>query len=98
MRQHIALPLGRIELNAAQQQGQLRGIQLQQTLNPGWPVEEAARQRLSPDPLHPGEFLVWQADGQWFERTPYYEAVALTGEGVFDTLKAVSKIVLKSLG
>jgi len=72
--------------------------ELQRTLNPGWPVEEASRQRLTPDPLHPGEFLVWQADGQWFERAPYYEAVALTGEGVFDTLKAVSKVVLKSLG
>ncbi len=72
--------------------------ELQQTLNPGWPVEEPGRQRLSPDPLHPGEFLVWQGEGHWFERAPYYEAVALTGEGVFDTLKAVSKIVLKSLG
>lgn len=29
---------------------------------------------------------------------PDFEAVALTGEGVFDTLKAVSKLVLKSLG
>ena len=72
--------------------------ELQQTLNPGWPVAEAARQRQTPDPLHPGELLVWQADGQWFERAPYYEAVALTGEGVFDTLKAVSKVVLKALG
>ena len=71
---------------------------LQATLNPGWPVTDPARQRLTPDPLHPGEHLVWQADGQWFERAPYYEAVATTGDGVFDTLKAVSKHVLKSLG
>ncbi|HJS47825.1 MAG TPA: GTPase domain-containing protein [Gemmatimonadales bacterium] len=71
---------------------------LQQTLNPGWPVEEASRHRLVPDPMHPGEFLVWQADGHWFERAPHYEAVALTGDGVFDTLKAVSKVVLKALG
>jgi len=28
---------------------------------------------------------------------PEYEAVAVTGEGVFDTLKAVSKLVLKTL-
>jgi hypothetical protein len=27
----------------------------------------------------------------------YFESVAFTGEGVFDTLKAVSKSVLKSL-
>jgi len=30
-------------------------------------------------------------------RAPYFDAVAVTGEGVFDTLKAVSKLVLKSL-
>jgi signal recognition particle receptor subunit beta len=29
---------------------------------------------------------------------PDFEAVAVSGEGVFDTLKAVSKLVLKSLG
>lgn len=29
---------------------------------------------------------------------PDFEAVAITGEGVFDTLKAVSKLVLRSLG
>jgi hypothetical protein len=31
------------------------------------------------------------------ERAPYFEGVAVTGEGVFDTLKAVSKLVLKAL-
>jgi len=31
------------------------------------------------------------------ERATYFEAVAVTGDGVFDTLKAVSKLVLKSL-
>jgi len=40
---------------------------------------------------------VEQVDGVWIERAPYFEAVAVTGEGVFDTLKAVSKLVLKSL-
>ena len=34
---------------------------------------------------------------EWVERAPYFEAVAVTGDGVFDTLKAVSKLVLKSL-
>jgi signal recognition particle receptor subunit beta len=72
--------------------------ELQAALNPGWPVEEPARQRTAPDPYHESEFLVSQQDGQWIERAPYFEAVALTGEGVFDTLKAISKNVVKTLG
>ena len=72
--------------------------ELQAALNPGWPVEDATRQKLTADPYHEGENLVEQIDGQWIERAPYFEAVAMTGEGVFDTLKAVSKLVLKSLG
>jgi signal recognition particle receptor subunit beta len=72
--------------------------ELQAALNPGWPVEDAARQKSTPDPYHEGELLVEQLDSQWVERSPYFEAVAMTGEGVFDTLKAVSKLVLKSLG
>jgi hypothetical protein len=72
--------------------------ELQAALNPGWEVTEAARQRAVPDPQHPGEFLVQQLDtGEWVERAPHYEAVAVSGDGVFDTLKAVSKLVLKSL-
>ena len=72
--------------------------ELQAALNPGWPVGDAARQRLLADPQHEGEYLVYQQDGQWIERVPYFEAVALTGEGVFDTLRAISKTVVKSLG
>jgi mutual gliding-motility protein MglA len=72
--------------------------ELQAALNPGWPVEEAVKQKVATDPYHEGENLVEQIDGQWVERAPYFEAVAMTGEGVFDTLKAVSKLVLKSLG
>ena len=72
--------------------------ELQSALNPGWPVEDAARQRLTPDPNREAEYLVNQEDGQWIERAPYFEAVALTGEGVFDTLKAISKNVVKTLG
>jgi signal recognition particle receptor subunit beta len=71
--------------------------ELQASLNPGWPVEDPARQRPTPDPLHEGEFLVQEIEGQWIERVPYYEAVALSGEGVFDTLKALSKLVIKNL-
>ncbi|MFN8652698.1 MAG: GTPase domain-containing protein [Gemmatimonadales bacterium] len=72
--------------------------ELQAALNPGWPVDDAAKQKVAGDPYHEGENLVEQIDGQWVERAPYFEAVAMTGEGVFDTLKAVSKLVLKSLG
>jgi len=72
--------------------------QLQESLNPGWPVEDPAQQKLTPDPYHEGEHLVYQKDGQWIARAPYFEAVAVTGEGVFDTLKAVSKLVIKALG
>ena len=52
----------------------------------------------TPDPMRPGEFLVHRLEtGEWVERAPFHEAVAVSGEGVFDTLKAVSKLVLKSL-
>ena len=72
--------------------------ELQAALNPGWPVEDPQKQRVAPDPFRPGEYLVQQQEGQWIERSPYFEAVAMTGEGVFDTLKAVSKLVVKTLG
>jgi mutual gliding-motility protein MglA len=72
--------------------------ELQAALNPGWPVDDPARQRLTPDPNRESEYLVGQEDGQWIERAPYFEAVALTGDGVFDTLKAISKNVVKTLG
>jgi len=72
--------------------------ELQSALNPGWEVTEASRMRVAPDPFHAGENLVEQlATGEWVERAPYFEAVAVSGDGVFDTLKAVSKLVLKSL-
>src|SRR6266498_1445222 len=31
---------------------------LQASLNPGWPIEDAARQKQTPDTAHPGESLV----------------------------------------
>ena len=72
--------------------------ELQAALNPGWEVADAAKFRATPDPYHGGENLVDQIpSGEWVERAPYFEAVAITGEGVFDTLKAVSKLVLKAL-
>jgi mutual gliding-motility protein MglA len=71
---------------------------LQSSLNPGWEVEDPTRHRVLPDSSHPGENLIDQlSTGEWVERAPYFEAVAVTGDGVFDTLKAVSKLVLKSL-
>jgi len=72
--------------------------ELQEALNPGWPVEDPARQRPATDPDRPGEWLVQQMDGVWFERVPHFEAVAVQGIGVFDTLRSISKRVLKALG
>jgi len=73
--------------------------ELQSALNPGWEVTESSRMRVAPDPFHAGQNLVEQLPtGEWVERAPYFEAVAVSGDGVFDTLKAVSKLVLKSLG
>ncbi|MFZ5625586.1 MAG: GTP-binding protein [Gemmatimonadota bacterium] len=71
---------------------------LQAALNPGWPLEQPARQVVTPDPNYPGEFLIQQYDGVWVERAPAFEAVATQGIGVFDTLRAVSKLVIKTLG
>jgi len=72
--------------------------ELQAALNPGWEVSDPSRMRPLPDPAHPGEQLIEQLPtGEWIERAPYLEAVAVSGDGVFETLKAVSKLVLKSL-
>ena len=72
--------------------------ELQSCLNPGWELSDPQRRRVTPDPYHAGENLVEQIKtGEWVERAPYFEAVAVTGEGVFETLKAVSKLVLKTL-
>ena len=72
---------------------------LQASLNPGWPVAAAEKQKVTADSVFQGEYLIQQLPtGEWVERAAAYEAVAITGEGVFETLKAVSKLVLKSLG
>jgi signal recognition particle receptor subunit beta len=71
---------------------------LQASLNPGWEISDQMRMRPVADPLHPGEQLIQQLpSGEWIERAPYFEAVATSGDGVFDTLKAVSRLVLKAL-
>jgi len=72
--------------------------ELQENLNPGWSLEDPAKQRAIANPERPGEFLVEQLDGGWVERAPYFEAVAMRGDGVFDTLRSISKLVLKTLG
>ncbi len=72
--------------------------ELQDALNPGWPLEEPSRQRTTPDPDRPGELLIRQVEGSWVERVPWFEGVAVQGVGVFDTLRAISKKVLKALG
>ena len=72
--------------------------ELQAALNPGWEVTDPGRQRHTPDPTNPAESLVLQlTTGEWVEHAPSVEAVAVTGDGVFDTLRTVSKLVLKSL-
>jgi signal recognition particle receptor subunit beta len=72
--------------------------QLQDALNPGWEPADPTKARTTPDPYHAGQYLVSQLpSAEWVERAPYFEAVAIAGDGVFDTLKAVSKLVLKSL-
>lgn len=70
---------------------------LQAALNPGWPIDDAPSQKIIPDPAHPGENLVERAADGWLGRAPYTEGVAVRGDGVFDTLKTVSKLVLKTL-
>jgi len=72
--------------------------ELQAALNPGWEPAEPSKARVTPDPYHAGQNLVDQLpSGEWVERVPFFEAVAIHGDGVFDTLKAVSKLVLKAL-
>ena len=74
-----------VQIDEAERQGRVEALETQ-------------RQRIAPDPYHAGENLIEQIPtGEWVERAPYFEAVAVTGDGVFDTLKAVSKLVLKTL-
>ncbi len=70
---------------------------LQEQVNPGWEVTEPSKQKPVPDPWHAGEALVERRDGLWIQRAPHFESVAITGDGVFDTLKAVAKMVLRTL-
>ena len=71
--------------------------QLQEQLNPGWEVADTAKQRVTPDPLNESEEIVSQVDGTWIERASYIEAIALTGDGVFETLRHAAKLILKTL-
>jgi len=70
---------------------------LEAALNPGWPVEDPALQKITPDPSNPDHNIVDRAGDQWIGRAPCVEAVAVRGDGVFETLKVVSKMVLKTL-
>ena len=73
--------------------------ELDAVLNPGWEVTDPARQREAENPFRPGELLVERLpSGEWWERAPSFEAVASNGAGVFDTLKAVSKLVVRAIG
>ncbi len=71
--------------------------ELQQQLNPGWEVTDSAKQRETRDSRNEGEWLITQVDGTWIQRAPYVESIAVNGDGVFETLKHVAKLVLKAL-
>ncbi len=71
--------------------------ELQQQLNPGWEVVETGKQRQTPDPNNEGEWLVTQVDGTWVERAPFFESIAVSGDGVFEALRHIAKLVLKTL-
>ncbi len=71
--------------------------ELQQQLNPGWEVADSAKQRETKDSLTQGEWLITQVDGTWIQRASYVESIAVNGDGVFETLKHVAKLVLKAL-
>ena len=70
---------------------------LEAELNPGWPIEDPELQTAVPDPNNEGRMLRENVDGEWIARAPYMESVALSGDGVFETLRAVAKMVLKTL-
>ena len=73
--------------------------ELDAALNPGWEVTDPCRQREQENPFRSGELLVERLPtGEWWERAPTFEAVASGGTGVFDTLKAVSKLVVRAIG
>src|SRR3989441_7591808 len=65
---------------------------LQASLNPGWPVEDAGQQKLVPDPAHPGENLVDRGSNEWIGHAPYLEAVAVLRDRRVATLKLVCKM------
>ncbi len=71
--------------------------ELQQQLNPGWEVVGSGKQRQTPDPNNEGEWLVTQVDGTWVERAPFFESIAVSGDGVFEALRHIAKLVLKTL-
>jgi signal recognition particle receptor subunit beta len=71
--------------------------ELQGQLNPGWEVADSSLHHEVKDPIHEGDFLTQQMDGVWIQRAPYFESVAITGGGVFETLRHVAKMVLKTL-
>src|SRR5256885_13903211 len=64
---------------------------LQASLNPGWPIGDAARQKPTPDPAHPGENLVEKIGGDWVGEATYPEGGAGRGGGAFATPQAGAK-------
>src|SRR5260221_9093786 len=63
---------------------------LQAALNPGWPIDDPAQQKVVPDPNHPGENIIEKGEDGWLGRAPYHEAVAGRRDGGFRTFRAVA--------
>ena len=72
--------------------------ELQAALNPGWAVEDPARQRVDAGSVSRVEYLVSSRTGSGSSGRRTSRRWRVTGDGVFDTLKAISKSVVKTLG
>src|SRR5256714_12999287 len=70
---------------------------LQSSLNPGWPIEDGAQQKITPDPTHAGENLVEKLDNQWIGRAPYLEAVAGRRDGGLASSKTAGETGVRTL-
>ena len=60
-------------------------------------MTDIAKQWETADFLNEGEWLITQVDGTWIQRWSYVESIAINGVGVFDTLRHVAKLALRTL-
>ncbi len=72
--------------------------ELQMSLNPGWVVGESDAQGGDAGPHDRGNAPADSAHGvTTIARAPFFETVAISGQGVLESLRQVSKMVLKNL-